>query len=362
MEEIDSKIDDRVVSCVLLDDVLEQYAYQPQLLNEHMPIFENLKKMIDNGQLCLICTITDTTWKNQWKVFDRCPLFKKELVIELNEKSFDKHEKFQILKMHLSYNKFGIVHKSKEENLGKVNKRQEEASSITISEDTLSKWVKKAKVKGGIGIPLLFDLMSVNRHLFASADTLLSDSLESVLKMRITHLLKETKELVNKDYVALLAFTACSGGRVSIDDFAKEENMYVGICSKIGSSNKRPKEIKDMFDSKEMQGFFHPLGADCYIFHHKILTPLVLSVFAKESASLVLEFAALNVLFKVLQSPKAKYPTSVSLSEDELIALISRICTGKPDDIAKWKQHVVMQSNKLKKAFENTPKDDGVKE
>ncbi|XP_078332163.1 uncharacterized protein LOC111134856 isoform X2 [Crassostrea virginica] len=366
VEEVESKVVDNMVSCVLLEDGFEKYSYQPGLLKNNEEIFGSLSKLIDEGKLCLICTVTDTIWKTNAKVFNNCPLFKKDLVIELSEKTFtlNEHEKIEILKKHLSYEKFHIVSKPKEENLSEVNKRMDDASLISISEKTLKKWAKKARVKGGIGIPLLFDLMSVNRHLFASADTLLGDSLESVLKMRITHLWKETKEQVHKDYVALLAFTACSGGRVSIKDFekGKEDKKYVGICSRIGCSKKLQDEVDLMLKSKEMHGFLHPLGPDSYIFHHKILTPLVLSVFTKDNASLVAEHADLDVLFKVLQPLKAKYPMSVSLSEEALIALISRICTEKPDDIDKWKQHVVMQTGKLQKAFEKALKENGVKE
>lgn len=366
VEEVRSKVVDNMVSCVLLEDGFEKYSYQPGLLKNDEVIFGSLSKLIEEGKLCLICTVTDTIWKTNAKVFNNYPLFKKDLVVELTEKTckLDEHEKYEILRKHLSHEKFSITSKQKEENLSKVNKRVDKASSIIISEKTLKKWAKKATYKWGIGIPLLFDLMSVNRHFFALTDTFLGDSLESHLKMRITHLWKETTEQENKDYVALLALTACSGGRVSINDFEESRNdeKYVGICSRIGCSKKPQSEVERMLKSNEMQGFLYPLGRDFYIFHHKILTPLMLSVFAKDNARLVAEHADLDVLFKVLQPPKAKYPVSVSLTEEALIALISRICTEKPDDIAKWKQHVVMQTGKLPKAFEKALKENGVKE
>lgn len=109
-----------------------------------------------------------------------------------------------------------------------------------------------------------------------------------------------------------------------------------------------------------MSGYFYPLR-DSYIFHHKVLTPLLLSMIAKENEILVLKHAELDVLLKVLQPQKSKYPFAVTVSEKALLSdLIPRIWEA-PEVIGKWKQHVVMQSEKLKKQLENPPSSDGEK-
>lgn len=367
VEEVESKVVEGSVTCVLLDDVLDQYAYQPALLKAHKEKFTELKKFIDEGKLRLICTVTDTTWRNCAKEIGDCPLFHKDFVVELTEKVLEKQEKLDILKKHLAYNKFNVTQKKQEENLKSVDKRHGDNSSIIICDKTLQSWAKKAKVKGGIGIPLLFDMMCVNKHLFASADTLLSDSLENVLKMRIDFHAKGSTGPNSKDFVCLLLFAAFFGGKVSLGDFRKKEGnkrkeeVYVSICSKKGCSIKEENEIGELLKSDELSGFFYPLG-DSYIFHHKVLTPLLLSIIAKEDEVLVLKHAELHVLFKVLQPQKSKYPFSVTVSEKALLSeLIPRIWKKPPSDIAKWKEHVVMQSEKLKKQLENPPSLDGEK-
>lgn len=365
VEEVGSKMVEGSVTCVLLDDVLEQYAFQPTLLKAHKVIFAELKKSIDEGRLQLICTVTDTTWRNCAKEIGDCPLFHKDFVVELSEKVLDKPEKVQILKKHLAYNKFNVTQKKKEENL-KSEKRNPDNSLIIINEKTLQNWAKKAKVKGGIGIPLLFDMMCVNKHLFASADTLLSDSLENVLKMRIDFDAKDSTGPNSKDFVCLLLFAAFSGGKISLEDFRKKgdkrkEEVYVSICSRKGCSIKEENKIGELLRSDELSGFFYPLG-DAYVFHHKVLTPLLLSMIAKEDEVLVLKHAELDVLFKVLQPQKSKYPFAVTVSENALLSeLIPRIWKEPLNAIAKWKQHVVMQSEKLKKQLENPPSSDGEK-
>lgn len=363
VEEVEGNLDDNSVTYVLLDDGLEQYAYQPTQLKVHKEVFTRLKKCIDEGKLRLICTVTDTTWRNCAKEIGDCPLFHKDFVVELTEKVLDKNEKIEILKKHLAYNKFNVTQKKKEENLKKVDKRHAENSLIVIHENTLQNWAKKAKVKGGIGIPLLFDMMCVNKHLFASADNVISDSLENILKMRIDFHAKGSTSPDSKDYVCLLLFAAFFGGKVSLGDFRKKEcskrkeEAYVDICSKKGCSVKEENDIGELLRSDELSGFFYPLR-DAYIFHHKVLTPLLLSMIAKENEVLVLKHAELDVLLKVLQPQKSRYSFSVTVSEKALLSeLIPRIWKEAPNDIAKWKQHVVMQSEKLKKQLENPPSD-----
>eukprot|EP00105_Crassostrea_gigas_P026897 XP_011448024.1 PREDICTED: uncharacterized protein LOC105342697 isoform X2 [Crassostrea gigas] len=360
VEEVESKVVEGCVTFVLLDDVLDQYAYQPALLKAHKEKFTDLKKIIDEGKLRLICTVTDTTWRNCAKEIGDCPMFQKDLVVELTEKVLDKDEKMEILKKHLAYNKFNVTQKKKEENLKKVDKRNASNSSITIYEKTLQNWAKKAKGKAGIGSPLLFDLMCVNKHLFASADNLLSDSFENILKMRIDFQAKQSTGQNSKDFVCLLLFAAFFGGKISLRDFRKKEcskikeDAYVNICSKKGCSAKGENDIGELLRSDELSGFFYPLK-DCYVFHHKILTPLLLSMTAQEDEILVLKHAELDVLFKVLQPQKSKYPFAVTVSEKALLSdLIPRIWEA-PNVIAKWKRHVVMQSEKLKKQLENPP-------
>lgn len=364
IEDVESKVIEGFVTCVLLDDVLDQYAYQPALLKAHKEKFTVLKKSIDEGKLRLICTVTDTTWRNCAKEIGDCPLFHKDFVVELTEKVLEKEEKLEILKKHLAYNKFNVTQKKKEENLRSIDKRHADNSSIIIYEKTLQNWAKKAKGKAGIGSPLLFDLMCVNKHLFASADNLLSDSFENILKMRIEFQAKDSTGPNSKDYVCLLLFAAFFGGKVSLGDFRKKEcskrkeDAYVDICSKKGCSVKGENEIGEFLRSDELRGFFYPLR-DAYIFHHKVLTPLLLSMIAKENEVLVLKHAELDVLLKVLQPQKSKYPFSVTVSEKALLSeLIPRIWKEAPNNITKWKQHVVMQSEKLKKQLENPPSSD----
>lgn len=365
VEEVESKVVEGCVTFVLLDDVLDQYAYQPALLKSHKEKFTDLKKFIDEGKLRLICTVTDTTWKNCAKEIGDCPLFHKDFVVELTEKVLDRPEKIQILKKHLAYNKYNVTQKKNEENLKSVDKRHGDNSLININEKTLQNWAKKAKVKGGIGIPLLFDMMLVNKHLFASADTLLSDSLENVLKMRIDFLAKDSTGPNSKDFVCLLLFAAFFGGKISLEDFRKKgdkrkEEVYVSICSRKGCSIKEENKIGELLRSDELSGFFYPLE-DAYVFHHKVLTPLLLSIIAKEDEVLVLKHAELDVLLKVLQPQKSKYPFAVTVSENALLSdLIPRIWEA-PEVIGKWKRHVVMQSEKLKKQLENPPSSDGEK-
>lgn len=364
IEDVESKVIEGFVTCVLLDDVLDQYAYQPALLKAHKEKFTVLKKSIDEGKLRLICTVTDTTWRNCAKEIGDCPLFHKDFVVELTEKVLEKQEKLEILKKHLAYNKFNVTQKKKEENLRSIDKRHADNSSIIIYEKTLQNWAKKAKGKAGIGSPLLFDLMCVNKHLFASADNLLSDSFENILKMRIEFQAKDSTGPNSKDYVCLLLFAAFFGGKVSLGDFRKEEcskekeDAYVDICSKKGCSVKGEIDIGVLLRSDDLSGFFYPLR-DAYIFHHKVLTPLLLSMIAKENEVLVLKHAELDVLLKVLQPQKSKYPFSVTVSEKALLSeLIPRIWKEAPNNITKWKQHVVMQSEKLKKQLENPPSSD----
>lgn len=365
VENVESKVVEGCVTCVLLDDGLEQYAYQPTLLKVHKEEFTKLKTYIDEGKLRLICTVTDTTWKNCAKEIGDWPLFHKDFVVELTEKALEKQEKIEILKKHLAYNKFNVTQKKKEENLKTVDKRHANNSSITIHEKTLENWAKKAKAKGGIGIPLLFDMMCVNRHLFASADNVISDSLENVLKMRIGFLAKDSTGPNSKDFVCLLLFAAFFGGKISLEDFRKKgdkrkEEVYVSICSSKGCSRKEENKIGELLGSNELSGFFYPLG-DTYVFHHKVLTPLLLSIIAKEDEVLILKHAELDVLLKVLQPQKSKYPFAVTVSENALLSdLIPRIWEA-PEVIGKWKQHVVMQSGKLKKQLENPPSSDGEK-
>lgn len=367
VEEVESKVVEGSVTCVLLDDVLEQYAYQPALLKSHKEKFTDLKKLIDEGKLRLICTVTDTTWKNCAKEIGDCPLFHKDFVVELTEKALDKQEKLEILKKHIDYNKFNVTQKKKEENLKTIDKRHANNSLINIHEKTLQNWAKKAKAKGGIGIPLLFDMMCVNRHLFASADNVISDNLENILKMRIDFHATSSTGSDSKDYVCLLLFAAFFGGKLSLGDFRKKEcskrkeDAYVDICSKKGCRIRPENDIGELLRSDELSGYFYPLR-DSYIFHHKVLTPLLLSMIAKENEILVLKHAELDVLLKVLQPQKSKYPFAVIVSEKALLSdLIPRIWKEPPNVIAKWKQHVVMQSEKLKKQLENPPSSDGEK-
>lgn len=366
VDEVEGKLDDSNVTYVLLDDGLEQYAYQPTLLKVHKEKFTKLKTYLDEGKLRLICTMTDTTWKNCVKEIGDCPLFHKDFVVELTEKALEKQEKIGILKKHLAYNKFNVTQKKKEDNLKTVDKRHANNSSITIHEKTVLNWAKKAKAKGGIGIPLLFDMMCVNRHLFASADNVISDNLENILKMRIEFHAKSSTGSDSKDYVCLLLFAALFGGKVSLEDFRKKEcskrkeDAYVDICSKKGCKIRPENDIGELLRSDELSGYFYPLR-DSYIFHHKFLTPLLLSMTAKENETLVLKNAELDVLFKVLQPQKSKYPFAVTVSEKALLSdLIPRIWEA-PEVIGKWKQHVVMQSEKLKKQLENPPSSDGEK-
>ncbi|XP_061182669.1 uncharacterized protein LOC133191024 [Saccostrea echinata] len=348
VEEIASKIDESTVTFVLLDDALEQYAYQESLLDTHLEVYEELKRLIEIGYLRIICTVTDTIWNTFRAKFSQCPFFSKEFQIELNDKTIDRHEKEEILKTHLQYNKFVISKKKKDENLKKIDKHHADNSQIVISEDTIKSWAKKAKAKNGVGIPLLFDLISTNKSLFVNADTVLSDSLESVLKMRILHLRKDSKGALDKDFGSILIFAAFCGGKVSVQDFVDKESVYVEICSKIGCSKKGVKEIEGLLNMHEMGSYFYPLRG-CYIFHHKILTALILSSTVKDNEELVLQHADLDVLYRTLQSQKSKYPLCVKVSEKSLTSLTDRIGKETPDVIGKWQNHVIMQSEKPKK-------------
>lgn len=351
IEEVYGKLDDNTVTFVLLDDALDQYAYLPSLLERDEEVYESLKRCIDNGKLRLICTVNDATWKNFSNKLSKHPLFWKELQIELSEKSVDRNEKFEILKKHLNYQRFIITQKKKEENLKKVDKRHDNSSTIVIAEDTLKSWAKKAKVRGGVGVPLLFDLLSTNRHLFASVDNVLSDSLENTLKMRISFLRKDSTGPKDKDYAILLTFAALNGGKVSLEDFTTRESKYVDLCSKMGCSAKNKEEIEGLLNTHEMEGFLYPLKDGWYIFHHTILTALILSQTAIDFEAFVMEHAELNVLFWMLQPRKAKtqVPFTVSLNEKSLSALVKRISQEEPNTIAKWQSHVVMQNEKLQR-------------
>ncbi|XP_062579168.1 uncharacterized protein LOC134241095 [Saccostrea cucullata] len=348
VEEIASKMDESTVTYVLLDDAMEQYAYQESLLDSHLEMYQDYMRLIEAGQLRIICTVTDTTWNTFSSKLLQCPFFSKEFQIELNDKTIDKHEKEEILKKHLQFNKFVLTKKKKDENLKKIDKHHADSSQIVISEDTIRSWVKKAKTRNGIGPPLLFDLISTNRFLFVNAGMAISDSLEEVLKMRITHLRKDSTGPLDKDFASLLIFAAFTGGKVSVQDFVDKELMYVGICSKVGCSKKGDKEIEGFLNMHEMLGYLYPLR-DCYVFHHKVLTTLILSVMMKDSEEFVLQHADLNVLYRTLQPQKSKYPVCVKVNEKSLASLADRICKETPDVIGKWQKHVIMQSEKIKK-------------
>lgn len=202
--------------------------------------------------------------------------------------------------------------------------------------------------------------MCINKHLFASVDTVLKDSLESILNLRILHLWKDSKGPNDKDCACLLLFAAFKGGKVATSDLKNEEGLYVEICSKIGCSKKEKKEIETILGSDMMAGFFYPLDHS-YIFHHDILTRLVLLAFAKDQEELILEHAEMNVLSKILQPQKSKIPLSLVVNEKALLSiLIPRIL--KKNAVAEWTNHVAMQTEKLRKELKKVPANEDGKE
>lgn len=174
---------------------------------------------------------------------------------------------------------------------------------IIIYEKILENWVKKVKVKGGIGILFFFDMMCVNKYLFVCVDIFLFDSLENVLKMWIDFFVKDLIGLNSKDFVCLLFFVVFFGGKILLEDFRKKgdkrkEEVYVSICSKKGCSIKEENKIGELLRLDELSGFFYFLG-DVYVFYYKVLIFLFLLIIVKEDEVLVLKYVEFDVFFKV---------------------------------------------------------------
>lgn len=175
---------------------------------------------------------------------------------------------------------------------------------IIIYEKIVLNWVKKVKVKGGIGILFFFDMMCVNRYLFVFVDNVIFDNLENILKMWIEFYVKFLIGFDSKDYVCLLFFVVFFGGKVLLEDFRKKEcskrkeDVYVDICSKKGCKIRLENDIGELLRLDELSGYFYFLR-DFYIFYYKFLILLFLLMIVKENEILVLKNVEFDVFFKV---------------------------------------------------------------
>ncbi|XP_062578232.1 uncharacterized protein LOC134240147 [Saccostrea cucullata] len=311
LDEIPGLSNDKSEPYVILDDFFEQYRYYPSKLSVDKASFDNIfREFVDKGPVHVIFTIKEDTWNFLCKDALFLDIFKSYTPLNMKEKPLTTKEKESMLRNHLRINHIEITTSKKEERLKQdietfINQdgvtELNSRTAITIHKDRIQKMSHDLKEDFTFFVPVIIDLMCVNRYMLRKYDYVMSKTFRKTLKMHVENWIKSEKDEDKKSFCVVLFAGLCSGV-VSIDDFHSDTKgkIYVNVCKKYKAESCDRAEIEYfMKRNVRVRGFLYSVSdsSQTYVFHHESLLDFFL-VYACSDEAFLIENANIDYILQ----------------------------------------------------------------
>lgn len=350
---------------IIVDDWIDTYVYYPSKLDRAIDLLSSVyNNYVRSGEVYLILTVQEDTWWRFKGSFEKCGLFQRECLLNIQSLNFTKTEKQNMILCHFKHYNIKVF---------SDKGRQNKCANLT-----------KLRNEWNFFFPVMIDLICA-MELEKAQERILMNGFSYVLQKYFDKWLEEG-DVNQKRSFCILVFAAFLGGKVSLTDFKCpiSGHLFDKVCNKYKCSfnvgteliqNKSPDQEIEMLlgENKHLKSCLYQTSCRqngiVFIFHHSSLLKFVLSYIKEKGEIFFIENVHIDILMKhcwigepqcaldkliaefgVWNCPVKQPEGSVSLSTSVIETLAKRIYSEKEKGyrIPEWDDHIFMSRKEFK--------------